>query len=62
MPHGRGFLAPVGEDGKFREHEYVRCGHCDTLICEMCAGKECTPFMDKLKAFEERAARRRDYE
>ena len=60
-PFARGFLV-LQKNGKHLMHEFVRCGHCDTLICEKCAGKGCVPFMKKLEMYERRMARRREYE
>lgn len=54
-PYARGFLVPLA-DGTFAKHEFLRCGQCDRLICEQCAGKECLPFEKKLREHEQAAA------
>lgn len=60
-PYARGFLV-LCSNGKYRQHEYVRCGNCDALICEQCVGKGCTPFEEQLKRMEARGALRRAVE
>jgi hypothetical protein len=38
------------------------CRQCDALVCERCAGKDCTPFLKKIEAMEEREYRWRQLE
>ena len=38
------------------------CLVCDCMICDECVGKGCTPFEEKIREQETRAANRKSYE
>lgn len=37
------------------------CGHCVKLICPNCVGKPCTPWLERIYAFERKLDARRSY-